>query len=1117
MTKRLILLLSLVLVLNASMAGTTVREAFQTPTPHAKPWCYWYWMHGCLSKAGISADLQAMQEAGLGGAFIFAIRGTQKPSKFEPAVETMSPEWWEMVRFAMEEAGKRNLQLSMHISDGFALAGGPWITPERSMQKVVWSSTTVKGGKLLKQRLPQPETLQKYYKDVAVYAYPAKENTFKPIRISIPGDTTDLSYLADDTKTGVYSNEHPTQVLYEYDKPFLCRSIVTRSTGNVYQCHRFLVEASDDGVHFRFVARLEAPRHGWQNWLAKVTHAIPPTRAKFFRFSWSKEGSVPGAEDMDNAKWKPSLKMVGLYTSSEAKIDRFEGKNGSIWRVSPATTNLQLPVSECIPSTSFKDVSKFVSADGQLEWKAPKGNWTILRIGHTSTGMTNATAGAGMGLECDKFSPEAVQTQFDRWFGEICRKVGPKHVGTVLKILHIDSWECSSQNWSEHFADEFAKRRGYDLKPWLPVMAGVPMVSPQKSEQILYDVRQTQSELIHDVFYGTFVKNAHANGCEVSAESVAPTMVTDGMLHYEAVDYPMGEFWLNSPTHDKPNDMLDAISGAHIYGKNLVLAEGFTQLRNTWVEAPSNLKGLLDKQFADGLNKMVFHVMVHNPFTDRKPGMTLDGLGLYFQRDQTWWKPAKAWMDYIQRCQRLLQFGRPVTDIAVFGGLELPSRALLPDRLVPSLPGIFGSERVESERVRLMNEGVPTTEKPVGVRYTSNTTDPMDWVNALRGYSYDTFNPDVLFRLAKAENGRIVLPGGANYSMLVVPLAHPMAPDSLTPYAEKETRLREVLRSMSDRKVPVLTPSYVANDLNMKAMIPWEKDDFSSLGFPRDLEILENGAEAYDRVAFTHRADADVDLYFISNQSNTERNLDLSFRVSGRIPEKFDPVDGSISDLQQWKKEGIRTRLNLKMAPNQAFFIVFEKPMTDSLVNRPEPPIRVLNVPGLQGPWSVQFDTAFGGSEKPVVFPELIGWNLNDSPEIRYYSGTAVYTGQFNLLSDVEVRNGYQLHLGKVAELAEVFVNGLSCGTAWTEPFTVDVTKAIKKGLNTLEIRVTNTWANRLEGDALLPETQRVTWTDGKYRKKTRDLLEAGLLGPLKLTVVGTPESLKTIKKKRIK
>jgi hypothetical protein len=1104
--KKLLLLLYWLTIVSVQ-AGTSVRDAFQTEMAEAKPWCYWYWMHGCVSKAGIEADLKAMQEAGLGGAFLFAIRGTEQPSKYVPAVETLSPEWFDLVKYAVEEAGKRNLQLSMHISDGFALAGGPWIKPEQSMQKLVWSSAEVKGSSKIK--LAQPASYPGYYKDVAVFAYPSKGVTPLPKRITVPGDTNDLRFLADSSKIGSFRSENPVSILYEYAKPFTCRSIVTKVNGTVYQCHRFLVEASDDGRNFRFVAKIETPRHGWQNTAANVTHAIPPTKAKYFRFSWTKEGTPPGAEDNDNAKWKPVLKLSGLYPSAEPRIDQFEGKNGSVWRVSSATTQQQLPLAECLRQADCIDLTDHLKADGLLDWKAPKGNWTILRIGHTSTGQTNATAGAGAGLECDKFNPQAVQAQFDGWFGKICSEVGSEQVGKVLSLLHIDSWECGSQNWSPVFAAEFARRRGYDLTPWLPVMAGVPLVSPEASDKFLHDVRRTQAELVHDVFFQTFAKNAHAQGCQISAECVAPTMVSDGLSHYEAVDYPMGEFWLDSPTHDKPNDMLDAITGAHLYGKPLVWAEGFTELKNTWDETPSKLKALLDLQFANGLNKMVFHVFVHNPFVDRKPGMTLDGMGLYFQRDQTWWKPAKAWMNYIQRCQRLLQLGHPVTDIAVFGGFELPFRALQPDRLVPALPGLFGAERVAQEKLRLQNKGVPMTESPVGVSHTANITLASDWINALRGYSYDTFNPEVLLS-AKVEDGRLRLKSGASYSLLVLPGAHPLAPDTITPYKDQEDQLRKTLADFLQKKLPVLLPDYLAKDLKAKASIPWKQPDFCNLGISRDLDATENGLEAKN-LAFTHRADEGMDLYFLSNQSPAERDLELSFRVSGRVPECYDPMDGRITGFSQWKTDGKRTEVHLKLAPHQALFVVFEKPALISENNVAELPVQSVDCPGLQGPWTVRFDKAFGGPVQPVSFPSLCSWSLHDSACVRYYSGTASYQGGFTFSASVDPGMEYRLSLGKVAELAEVYVNGLPCGTAWTEPFSVDISKALRKGENQLEIRVTNTWANRLEGDALLPEAQRVTWTDGKYRKKTRDLLDAGLLGPLRLTAVGSPVQPKSI------
>lgn len=1104
-----ILVISFLLILSVWQVNsqTVVRDAFNAMSAESKPWCFWYWMHGCVSREGIKADLEAMQEAGLGGAYLMPVRGKVSPSKYEPVVEQLTPEWWKMVRYAMDEAKRLDLKIAMHICDGFALAGGPWITPERSMQKLVWTETRINGKNAGKIKLVQPETILGYYEDIRVLAYPTPSGIdnaiVKPKKI-ISSDTllTNLSFLVDENGKDTFRSEDPGWIQYEYEKPYLCRSIITEVNGTVYQAHRLKVEASNDGKKFWFVTQLEAPRHGWQNTGANVTHSIPATKARYFRFVWTKEGSVPGAEDMDNAKWKPTLKLTGLFLSSEPKIHHFEGKNAGVWRLGVKTTEKQVPTNVCIKAESILDITETLGSDGVINWKAPKGNWTILRIGHTTSGITNSTGGAGMGLECDKLNYEAVRMQFDNWFGKACEVAGPDLVSEVLSVMHIDSWECGSQNWTKTFPQEFEKRRGYSLMSYLPVLTGVPVGSAEKTEQILFDVRQTVSEMVNDIFFKTFTDAAHSKGCKVSAECVAPTMMSDGLRHYQIVDIPMGEFWYDSPTHDKPNDMLDAISGAHIYGKNIIQAEGFTQLRTNWSETPATHKTLLDRNLALGINRMVFHIYTHNPFMDRKPGMTLNGIGLFFQRDQTWWKPGRAWIDYIRRCQSLLQIGKPVVDIAVFNGLDLPGRAVLPDRLVSFLPGIFGEARVSSEKIRLENKDVPMTESPVGVTHISNIALAEDWVDPLRGYSYDTFNPDVLFRLAKTDKGIIKVPGGPEYKMLIVPGIHPMSPNKISPNGKGEIELRKTLKEFGKNNIKMLLPDYLSEELNMVSNLPWKEDNFSSIGLKRDFEVSEDGKPAFGSISWTHRTDKGIDIYFIANQLNKSRKLDIILRVAGMVPEIFDPVTGTIMDASSWRLNDGRTNLKLELDANASVFVVFEKPVaeTTSINYRSEP------IPneskGLEGPWIVQFDTTFWGPEKPQIFNTLQSWSTNKDSSVRHYSGTALYTNSIRIDFDPEIDREYFLYLGKVFDLAEVKLNGINCGIAWTAPYRVDISKALKKGENKLELYVTNTWSNRIEADDRLPEKDRLTWTDGKYRKKNRGLIDAGLLGPLSIKSV---------------
>lgn len=1076
----------------------SLREQYLNPSDEAKPWTFWYWMYGAVSKEGITADLEAMKHAGLGGTYLMPIRGIEEGAQYNGKAQQLTPEWWDMVRFSMEEADRLGLKLGMHICDGFALAGGPWISPKESMQKVVWSDTIVDGGKLKALRLPQPEAYDNYYEDIALFALPVDGAMDEmPAKITcantVTGNHIDSQKTVNMDASGVIRSSYPCYIQYEYEIPFTCRNIEIILSGNNYQAHRLKVMASDDGINYRFVKQLIPARQGWQNTDENSTHTIPVTTARYFRFYWTPEGSEPGSEDMDAAKWKPNLKIKQLRLHREARLNQWEGKAGLVWRVSSATKETEVGKKDCYALSQVINLSNQFNNNSTGDFKEktltavlPKGKWKLLRMGHTATGHTNATAGGGKGLECDKFNPVTVRKQFDNWFAQAFVKTNPEVARRVLKYMHVDSWECGSQNWSANFAIEFKKRHGYDLMPYLPLLAGIPMESAERSEKILRDVRTTISELVVDVFYKVLADCAKEYDCQFSAECVAPTMVSDGLLHYQKVDLPMGEFWLNSPTHDKPNDMLDAISGAHIYGKNIIQAEGFTEVRGTWDEHPGMLKTLLDRNYALGINRLFYHVYVHNPWLNRKPGMTLDGIGLFFQRDQTWWdKGAKAFSDYATRCQTLLQYGHPVTDIAVFTGEEIPRRSILPERLVPSLPGIFGAERVESERIRLANEGQPLRVRPVGVTHSANMADPEKWVNPLRGYAYDSFNKDALLRLAKAENGRMILPGGASYKVLVLPLARPMNPDPVELSPEVKQKINEL------KEAGVLIPA-----------IPYKEDDFSAYGLERDLIVPED-------IAWTHRRGDLGNIYFIANQKEETRTFTASMRISGSKPECWNPVTGEIDTNPLYELKDNRTEVTLTLAPNESVFVVFstegisknsgDDSQKQKLWKEKKNLAKEVREISLD---MEEYQINFLNTGKEVTRETLFDWSKEEDEQIRYYSGTAIYKTTFRWKNKLKKDEQVYLNLGKICDIATVRLNGVDCGTIWTAPYRADITAALKKGMNELEIEVTNTWANALkgadEGKAPFDEI----WTNAKYRRAEKTLLPAGLLGPLSFSVI---------------
>ncbi len=1009
-----------------TLSALLVASAAAHSGDQAKPWTFWYWMYGAVSKAGIHADLVGMKNVGLGGTYLMPIRGVNERPEYKGEARQLSPKFWEMVDYSLQQADSLGLEMGIHICDGFALAGNPAIRPEESMQKVVWSDTIVQGGaKLQGLTLAQPQANEGFYRDIAAFAvrYDEAPCRFSPEKIDLSEGIS--------TKKGYYLASKPSTITYSFAQSVTVRSVEIQPNGNNIQAQRLLVQASDDGTHFRDVKQLVPPRQGWQNTQCGYTFSLPVTTARYFRFVWTPDGTPPGAEDMDAAKWKPVLKLQNVVLSNVPVVNQYEGKSAAVWRID---TDVSVP-GEAISMDRVARVQmedgKVTGAvlDGKSVKKLPRGTWRLIRMGHTSTGQTNATAGDGKGLEVDKFSPDAARKLFAAWYGLFLER---PHGADVIKYLHIDSWECGSQNWGYRFAEEFRARRGYDLVPYLPVMAGVPMGSAEKSEQVLKDVRLTVNDLVNEKFFGTFTELAHERGLKVSHESIAPTFPADGLQHYQYADHPMGEYWLNSPTHDKPNDMLDAVSGAHIYGKNIVQAEGFTEVRGVWNETPAMLKPMLDRNLALGMNKLFFHVTAHNPWTDRKPGMTLDGIGLFFQRDNTWYSEARGFVDYITQCQRALQQGRPVVDIAVFTGEEIPSRSLTPDKLVPMLPGVFGKERVESEKKRIANEGIPLEESPVGVTHSANILDLKDWCNALHGYKYDSMNKDALLRLAH----------DSHYRILVVPQ------QQLSD--EVKAKIEELRKA-----------GFVIIDT------PYHEKDFSQYGLAPDVVLPEGMDYAHRRV------DEATDIYFLTNQEDRARSVEVSFRDRDGKAKLSLPAYGSA--IVTFSPEG-------KMSVCD-----FTKPGTYD------------REMALAGKWNVHFDDI--RQDTTVVLP--FDWSASDNEKMRYYSGHATFSTSFvwkTGKAKPTEEDYVKICLGKIGDVAEVLVNGKSYGYAWTAPYEVYVPKCeLKNGKNTLEIVVANTWHNALqgmdEGKAPFPGI----WTNAKYRTKSKELLPAGILESVKL------------------
>ena len=312
----------------------------------------------------------------------------------------------------------------------------------------------------------------------------------------------------------------------------------------------------------------------------------------------------------------------GYYQDIVAFAIRFKGKTGPAWRnaTDSAARSEAVPMTDVLPLKMEGGMVMGVMVNGILQNKLPKGSWCLLRMGHTSTGQTHATDGKGMGLEVDRFSPAAVKKLFDSWYAPLLNR---PH-GDVVSYLYIDPREWGSQNWGCQFAEEFKVRRGYDLIPYLPVMAGVPLESASRYEQVQNDIRLTIEELVKEKFFQTFTRLAEEQYVEVSCEPILRT--------------------------DHPDDMFRAVSRAHIYNENPVQAVACTGNYSARNGTPALLKPLIDRHLALGINRFIFqHDIVRHP-------------------------EARGFMDYITMCQHYLQQGRPVVDIAVFHPSGTPAQ-----------------------------------------------------------------------------------------------------------------------------------------------------------------------------------------------------------------------------------------------------------------------------------------------------------------------------------------------------------------------------------------------------------------------------------------------------------
>jgi hypothetical protein len=1109
--KRLLLLLALTTLCALNLtAADELERGFTHPPDSARPWVYWFWLNGNITSNGISADLEAMKRVGVGGVLIMEV---DQGAPVGP-VDFMGGQWRELFKHVAGEARRLGLEVNMNNDAGWNGSGGPWIKPEQSMQKVVWTETDVSGPKSFEGTLARPGTVTGFYQDITVLAF---------------------------------------------------------------------------------------PRVG--------AHRIAGMRQKaLFETGFV---DVPAGQDLP----------------AEMVIDR----------------------------SRIVDLSGRLGADGHLQWDVPEGQWTVLRLGHTSTGVENAPSPkTGRGLECDKLSREGIEANFAGMMAKLVGDTQVKGRGATAGLVatHIDSWENGAQNWTAKMREEFQQRRGYDLLPFLAVITGRVVESAEVSERFLWDLRQTISDLVVENYAGHMRELANAAGLRFTVEAYGAPC--DSIPYGGMSDEPMGEFWSPSGAMETCKGMASA---GHVYGHRIIGAESFTAAdQEKWREHPGSIKALGDVAFCEGINRFVFHRYALQPWAeDRRPGMMMGPWGQHYERTETWWEQTVEWHRYLARCQFLLRQGLFVADIC-YVSAERPPQSF-------------------EQRPRL-------------------------------GYDYDECDSRVVLNRMSVKNGLIMLPDGMSYRLLVLPQTGQMTPRLLRRIKALAEAGATIVGS-PPQKSPSLS-GFPDCDREVKELAGqiWGTGESAPaaerrLGSGRVFrqrepeKVLGEMGVAPDFVSgeplrCIHRRAGDANIYFVANRAPRSVSTTCAFRVTGKVPEFWWPDTGVVERAAAFQESDGRTSVGLRLGPSGSVFVVFRRPLDKAiaatrLVHGDElvlstklgsqPQVRVeratYGVPGspdrtrdvrqkvqakvdagersfqvaslaegddpapqvlktlvvdytiggqhytvkgtdpatlrltadavkvqvekarygvlddpkrtrdvrdklqrlldagetsfavarmaegddpavmvvktleveysidgkhltahgtdpeivelappaperelvaglhatndrqltldafqpgryevelgdgksrqltatdipqaheVVGPWSVRFDPKWGGPAQ-ATFEKLVPWNRHTDPGIKYYSGTAVYSAAFELPRElVKGKHRVYLDLGRVEVMAEVKVNGKRFPLLWKPPYRLDVTGAARAGRNTLDVAVINLWPNRLIGDEQLPE-----------------------------------------------
>ena len=1084
----LIVLLGGVTAFSQTLEPVTVHTgSFENPPKEARPYVWWHWMNGNISNDGIRKDLEWMDRIGIAGFHQFDAGGAMMGS-IPPVVEPrpyLSDGWKESFAYAIHLADSLGMEVGIASAPGWSSTGGPWVEPADAMKKLTWRTVEVEGnGGSQTIRLPEPyKTIGKYLNtDAGMYSSVFEKLTpwcedIAVVAVKVPEEEKSLAELgatitssggaftveqlcngdiSDGPELPVNENGTHAWLQYNFPEPVTIRSFTlaggeTQDTFATSRSYGNYLLYSQDGEHWEELLRIPSSP------VPQLTADIPETTARYFRLMIVNPQpdytliyyGVP-------VVYPTGTRIHEFKLHTVFKVNHAEEKAGFASPVDLA--DYSTPASTAT-TTETIDLTSLLRPDGTLEWATPAGRWRIYRFGASLTGKQNHPAPPeATGLEVDKLDPDAWSRYFHTYLDLYKEAAGGLLGPEGIRYLMIDSYEAEWMTWTPKMAQAFQGARGYELTPWLPALAGEIIGSTDATEAFLFDWRETIGELFTANYdrVNDLLKEYGMAGRYTESHESSRTFIGDGMDAKRSAAVPMAAIWTTDSHTEIINqaDIRESASVAHIYGQNIVAGESFTtngMFGNALSWYPGNLKEIADLALLSGLNRFFIHESAHQPSDDLRPGLGLLIFGQWFSRHETWAEYAKYWIDYLARSCYMLQQGHAVADILWYYGEDT---------------------NVVAESWK----GLP---------------DVPD------GYSYDFTSPHALLHRIEVRDGCAVTDSGMSYKVVVLG-------------KHTETMSVEVLRKLQQLvsggvfligKEPLRVAGLGDNETEFSRLVAdiWHSgranvftgsvaDGLKRSGVAPDFQSSAEG------VRFVHRKDGDRDIYWVRNFSGEEIVTRLQLRDAARETSWtiLNPETGK-EDWQDYHNG------ELHLDKDKALFIVASPDTWRKALPAAPKPIGSIS---LKGPWTVSFE----GMDAPTgtrKYQKLSSLTESDEPAVKYFSGTATYRNSFTL-SRKNLPSALSIDLGQVGQMADVYINGEHVAFLWKAPYKTTFEGTLKPGKNTIEVKVVNTWVNRLIGDGQ-PGAEGHSFTVVPFygvnslTQNPGTLIPSGLMGPVHL------------------